>query len=84
MNLKNITVLLATCLIIACQKTEDQTSKQSLSYDLTQNGCATGAHNFSARDAYCNALKNDSLNNYCANMLRYELFKTECPGQTWQ
>lgn len=55
----------------------------ALSYDFTENGCATGKHEFSSQDDYCNGLKNDSLNKYCAINLRYNAFKQTCGDRSW-
>lgn len=56
---------------------------QSIKYNLSYNGCSTGNQEFSSIEDMCNGLKNDSRNNYCAQKLRYEKFKSECPGHTW-
>ena len=82
MKLKAILVITSVLFFVGCQKSEEQ-SNQSYTYDLTENGCPTGSHSFSSQEAYCNALKNDSLNNHCANSLRYDTFKSACPGFTW-
>jgi hypothetical protein len=55
----------------------------SINYELTENGCATGKHEFSSHDDYCAGLKNDSLNNFCAIGMRYEKFKQDCGDKTW-
>jgi hypothetical protein len=57
-----------------------------MSYDLTENGCATEEHAFSSADPqdclnqYCAGLENDSLNHGCALDLRLALFNDNCPG----
>lgn len=56
---------------------------QNLSYEYSYNGCNTGKHEFSSQDDYCNGLKNDSLNNYCAINLRYNDFKAKCGDKSW-
>jgi len=58
-------------------------NQSSFSYNLTENGCSTGEKTFSSNDAMCSALKDDSLNQYCAQSLRYQKFTNDCPGKTW-
>jgi hypothetical protein len=58
-------------------------NSQSLSYNLTENGCSTGNQSFSTQDALCNGLRDDALNNYCAQSLRFQKFQNDCPGHTW-
>jgi hypothetical protein len=60
-----------------------ENKSQNFSYELEQNGCKTGRHEFSSQDDYCNGLKNDALNNYCAINLRYEEFKAKCADKSW-
>jgi hypothetical protein len=55
----------------------------SYSYDFTENGCETGTKVFSSIDDMCRTLRNDSANNYCASDLRFEFFRSQCPGQSW-
>jgi hypothetical protein len=60
---------------------KNDTPLASYSYDLTQNGCSTGAHTFNSIAEYCSALKNDALNEGCAKDLRASLFaEKDCPG----
>lgn len=56
---------------------------KSLTYNLTENGCSTGEKTFSSQDSLCEGLRNDALNNHCARGLRYNHFKQECPGRSW-
>lgn len=56
---------------------------ESISYNLTQNGCSTGEKTFSSVDAMCAGLRDDAFNGYCARGLRYDHFKANCPGKTW-
>ena len=63
--------------------TSDQNNATSLSYNLTENGCSTGNHSFNSQDELCNGLRDDSLNNNCAQNLRYQKFQTDCPGRAW-
>jgi hypothetical protein len=55
----------------------------SFSYDMTDNGCATGKKEFSSLDSLCEGLRDDAQNNNCARGLRYEKFKQDCSGKTW-
>lgn len=57
--------------------------KEQYKYNLTYNGCSTGEHKFSSKDAMCDALQNNSLNNNCARDLREQHFRGECPGKTF-
>lgn len=59
----------------ACQK-----KNEKFSYDLTENGCPTGNHEFNNKAEYCAALRDDRANNYCALNLRRERYKAECGG----
>ena len=52
----------------------------SYTYSLEENGCKTGEHTFSAKDAYCKGLQSASLNKNCAYSLRKMTFESECPG----
>jgi hypothetical protein len=58
--------------------------KEELSYSYEYNGCQTGTQTFSSQEDLCNGLKDDSRNKHCARNLRYERFKNECPGMSWQ
>lgn len=56
------------------------------SYQLKENGCDTGMHQFTSDredvvlSLYCSALQNNALNNQCAINLRRMAFENECPG----
>ncbi len=63
--------------------TQDQNKTESYKYSFESNGCKTGEKAFSSKDAYCNGLKDDASNNYCARDIRYDQFKAECPGKNW-
>ncbi len=55
--------------------------EESLTYQLSSNGCDTGKHEFSSKAAYCNGLKDYRANNGCAFSLRKETYeKNGCPG----
>lgn len=59
---------------------EDKNETQSLSYELEENGCNTGKHEFSSRESYCTGLRNNTLNNGCAYSLRKDRYRAECSG----
>jgi len=48
------------------------------SYDFTVNGCKTGKHEFDTLKAYCDALKDDDLNQGCATSFREIEFDSRC------
>lgn len=51
-----------------------------LQYEYKMNDCSTGAHKFSTKKDYCDALLNDSLNNSCARELRVQGHQYFCTG----
>lgn len=63
--------------LVGCS-TKKETAQ--LSYQFEANGCPTGKHTFSDQASYCQALKDDAVNNYCARSLRREDFKARCSG----
>lgn len=79
--------LLIVCLVpalFACSKSSDgssSTRNERFSYSLTYNNCPTGKKTFSSQQAMCDALKDDSENNYCAREMRREKFDSDaCAG----
>jgi hypothetical protein len=64
-------------------------SSAAQSYQFIFNGCDTGTHNFTdttttkALIQMCDALNNNSLNNYCAQNQRQQYFAEVCSGMTW-
>jgi hypothetical protein len=72
-------IALVSCLV-GCQVKKDE---KSYTYELSENGCSTGSKTFASIEDLCASLRNDSANNNCASSLRYERFKSDCPGQTW-
>lgn len=50
----------------------------NFSYEFKVNGCGTGKQQFTAKNAYCDALLNDSLNQNCARELRVETYNRMC------
>ncbi len=78
-----LTLSLAASCVTACNvdlKSEDKSS--NFAYDFDQNGCKTGRHEFGTMAEYCNALKNDPLNNYCAYSFRKADYEANC-GTDW-
>lgn len=74
--------ILSTLLFFfSCKGIDNKSS--SFSYTLTENNCTTGEKTFSTNEAMCNALRDDALNQYCAQSLRFQKFQNECPGMTW-
>lgn len=49
-------------------------------YEYKQNGCTTGRHELKSKNAYCDALLNDALNNNCAREMRIETYNRLCTG----
>ena len=83
MNLKTLGfVPLALYLFTACgvhvgpQKVEK--NDESYEYHFNENGCDTGEQKFDDKGDYCNALRNDSLNHYCAKSTRESSWKSHC------
>lgn len=82
--MKAVLFLMACLLVTGCSPNKNLTSSsENMNYDLNENGCDTGNKHFGSRDAMCDALKDDSQNNYCARSSRYQYFQQECPGRSW-
>lgn len=66
----------------ACQPGDvsKTTKTESLSYSFSVNGCETGKKTFSDLNSYCQALVDEQANNYCAQNMRYEMYKQRCDG----
>lgn len=69
-------VVLAFFTLSACSKEDN-----SISYELTEDNCATGKQTFSDKGAMCEALKDSARNNFCAYSLRKQKFAAECSGK---
>lgn len=54
----------------------------SYSYQFVENGCDTGNHRFPSLAEYCNALRDDRLNNGCAYRMRMETYKQKCQARS--
>ncbi|MBC7740877.1 MAG: hypothetical protein H7061_01685 [Bdellovibrionaceae bacterium] len=80
-NLLLPALLLFTVAISGCIPKSEK--KTEVSYSLEENGCSTETHTFSSQDAMCDGLRDDALNKHCAQSLRYDKFKNECPNRTW-
>lgn len=85
-------VLSANALFIltSCGDSEDSkkdngnnnySNSESYTYEFEYNGCNTGKHKFNSKEALCDGLKSQSLNDYCALPLREEAFNNKgCSG----
>ncbi len=69
-------------ILCGCKASVNEKS-ESFTYKYSVNNCTTDEKTFSSNEAMCDALRNDSLNHYCAQDLRYQRFQTDCPGRTW-
>ncbi len=61
--------------ITGCGKDE-----QEYKYQYSYNGCDTGEHKFDSVDGLCASLQSDSANRGCAESIREQSFKSQCPG----
>jgi len=80
--MKLLLSLLVLLSLTACQvdvKEENDDRK----YSFSENGCETGEVKYGSDQEYCDALKDDARNKFCARSIRYERFKQDCPGQSW-
>lgn len=58
----------------------DSSSNSKLSYDFTENGCATGKHEFGSAAELCEGLRNEELNRGCAFGSRVDYARAQkCP-----
>ena len=53
-------------------------------YAYTVGTCFTGDHKFSSRAEMCLGLKNQTLNNNCAEESRKDYFRRNCPDFSWE
>lgn len=60
-----------------------EAKNEKYSYEFEFNGCKTGKHEFSELSAMCDTLQKVYDNHGCAESIRMEYFKTQCPGQTF-
>lgn len=58
----------------ACGSSESK--DESYKYRFSEGSCDTGEQSFSSKQAYCSALKNDSLNKGCAAATRAKTFES--------
>ena len=73
----------ALCVVATgCEKSGSEVveSSVSLTYDITETGCATGKHSFSSRAEYCAGLQDSGLNRGCAEYSRRRFFTQRCSG----
>ena len=60
----------------------DPAQAENYSYEFSTTKCSTGIHGFDTFTKACEALKDHTLNNECAENQREELFISEqCPGE---
>ena len=78
-----IILLIFSLFLAACGDMKNQNKSESYKYSYESNGCKTGEKTFSSKDAYCDGLKNDESNNFCAKDVRYDQFQAECSGKNW-
>lgn len=51
-------------------------------YEYKMHGCSTGRQKLNSKNAYCEALLNDALNNNCAREMRVETYNRMCTTNT--
>ena len=84
--MKNIHLIMMTTLIVAvvaCEKKENKKSEihtENYSYQFKYNQCDTEKHEFTSMNELCVALQDEELNQGCAQNLRANHFKENCPG----
>jgi len=67
-------------ILSACGSGSERSESYSYSYDI--DGCKTGEHKLNSKEALCQALKDERLNNGCASLDRKAAFEgAGCPGQ---
>jgi hypothetical protein len=83
---KIATLVLGLAMLTAATACSIKKEEVKDSYDLTENSCPTGKHEFSGESSedvqrqLCAALQSDSANNGCAAYSRAQYFKEKCPG----
>ncbi len=77
-----IVALLLTQLLAGCSVSESHKSEDK-SYQYTVNGCDTTRISYGSAEDLCAKLKDDAVNHNCAASARYERFKQDCSGQSW-
>ncbi len=76
----NKLIWLALVLLVCACGQENKTERYS--YNINENGCATGKHEFNSHNDYCAALKSDEVNNFCAWSSRKGYYERDC-GSDW-
>lgn len=86
-TLTTLALAILTLVAIGCGKSGSDTATTAtpdLYQDQYDSSCqTTGRRHFGDRQAFCEALRDDSVNNNCASEARYESFKSRCPGYSW-
>ncbi|HEX4926293.1 MAG TPA: hypothetical protein VFV50_19520 [Bdellovibrionales bacterium] len=73
--------IVAAGLLAGCAGSSNGSSdNRSYEYEYEVNGCKTGRHTFSSQNDYCNGLKDDERNNYCAWSFRKQAYEQSCSG----
>ncbi len=86
MRIVKIILILSTGLLFACAKDShhDDNSDNPYGYEWGgASGCTTGRHQPHIKESFCEEIRDDSRNNFCAADLRYQSFQQNCPGQAW-
>lgn len=82
-----ILLVVLTVVVFGCGKhgSDNASTAQTdlYQYQYETNGCSTGPQRYRSREAYCEALRNDAVNNYCSSQERYEAFRARCYGRSW-
>lgn len=74
--------LLILAALPACQQ-EYKSETVDKSYQFNVNGCDTGKVNYTSNDDLCAKLQDESLNKFCAQDKRKEMFDQSCGGKAW-
>ncbi len=85
-SLKVIFVFSLSGALAACGGGGKTTDQQEVTdaYEFIENGCSTGVHKFSGNSvddvkrAYCETLRDDEANRYCAATLRFMKYSEKC------
>ncbi len=78
-----IILVIFSFFLAACEDPKDLNKSENYKYSYESNGCKAGEKSFSSKEDYCDGLKNNESNNFCAKGLRYDKFQAESPGKNW-
>ena len=84
--LHRVSMTLSLALVAGCGLSSDDRNSSSSTqdpweYEYSVNGCTTGKVRGEGREAHCQALQNDALNNHCAREMRGLMLKNLCAAQ---